>query len=84
MHPRSDRLILGDNALVMASLLQDLEGRLDLIYVDPPFFTNRRYPARIGRGRTLAALQTGRSGRATRTIGLILIPISSSSTGAWR
>ena len=45
-----DRLIFGDNARVMASLLPDLEGRLNLIYVDPPFFTNRRYPARIGRG----------------------------------
>ena len=48
--PALDRLILGDNALVMTSLLQDLEGRLNLIYIDPPFFTNRRYPARIGRG----------------------------------
>ena len=34
----------------MASLLPDLEGQLNLIYVDPPFFTNRRYSARIGRG----------------------------------
>ena len=44
------RLVLGDNLAVMAALLPDLEGRLDLIYADPPFFTNKAYPARIGRG----------------------------------
>jgi DNA modification methylase len=45
-----NRLILGDNLAVMTSLLSDHEGRIQLIYVDPPFFTNRKYPARIGRG----------------------------------
>jgi site-specific DNA-methyltransferase (adenine-specific) len=43
-------LFLGDNLRIMASLLPDYENRLDLIYTDPPFFTNKRYPARIGRG----------------------------------
>jgi DNA modification methylase len=45
-----NRLILGDNLPVMAALLPDYEGRIDLIYADPPFFTNRKYPVRIGRG----------------------------------
>lgn len=45
-----NRLILGDNLTIMASLLPDFEGRVSLIYADPPFFTNRKYPARIGRG----------------------------------
>ncbi|MFL7870218.1 MAG: DNA methyltransferase [Anaerolineales bacterium] len=45
-----DRLILGDNLPIMADLLSEYEGRIDLIYADPPFFTNRKYPARIGRG----------------------------------
>ncbi len=45
-----NRLILGDNLAIMAALLPEFEGRIDLIYADPPFFTNRRYPARIGRG----------------------------------
>jgi len=45
-----NRLYLGDNLAVMAGLLPELEGRIDLIYADPPFFTNRRYPARVGRG----------------------------------
>ena len=30
-------LIWGDNKLVMASLLKQFKGRLDLIYIDPPF-----------------------------------------------
>ena len=44
------RLILGDNQSVMAALLPEYEGRIHLIYADPPFFTNRKYSARIGRG----------------------------------
>lgn len=45
----NDRLILGDNLALMLSLLGDYEGKFDLIYADPPFFTNRHYSARIGR-----------------------------------
>ncbi len=33
----------------MSALLPEYEGRVQLIYADPPFFTNRRYPARVGR-----------------------------------
>lgn len=44
------RLILGDNLRVMSKLLDRYAGRIDLIYADPPFFTNRKYAARIGRG----------------------------------
>jgi DNA modification methylase len=43
-------LYLGDNLGVMTALLPEYEGRMDLIYADPPFFTNKRFPARIGRG----------------------------------
>jgi len=45
-----NRLILGDNLSVMAALLPEYEEKINLIYADPPFFTNRKYPARIGRG----------------------------------
>jgi len=48
-HPGS-RLILGDNLAVMSALLPEYEGRINLIYADPPFFTNRKFSARIGRG----------------------------------
>jgi DNA modification methylase len=34
----------------MSALLAEFEGRINLIYADPPFFSNRRYPMRIGRG----------------------------------
>lgn len=52
-HPQAqidNRLILGDNLSLMAALLPEYEGRINLIYADPPFFTNRKFPARIGRG----------------------------------
>ena len=32
-----NRLIWGDNKVVMASLLREFEGEIDLIYTDPPF-----------------------------------------------
>jgi adenine-specific DNA-methyltransferase len=32
-----NRLIWGDNKLVMASLLKDFRGKIDMIYIDPPF-----------------------------------------------
>lgn len=43
-------LFLGDNLRVMTALLPKYEGSIDLIYADPPFFTNKHYSARIGRG----------------------------------
>lgn len=32
-----NQLIWGDNKLVMASLVKDFKGKIDLIYIDPPF-----------------------------------------------
>ncbi len=46
------QVILGDNLGVMAALLPEYASRLDLIYADPPFFSNKHYPARIGRGES--------------------------------
>ena len=34
-----NKLIWGDNALVMSSLLEKFAGKVDLIYIDPPFAT---------------------------------------------
>jgi len=45
-----NRLIFGDNLAVMSALLPEYEGRIHLIYADPPFFTNKRWKARVGRG----------------------------------
>jgi DNA modification methylase len=46
----ANRVFLGDNLSIMQALLPAYEGKINLIYADPPFFTNRKYPARIGRG----------------------------------
>jgi len=45
-----NRLIEGDNLAVMAALLPEWRGRVNLIYADPPFMSGKRYAARIGRG----------------------------------
>jgi DNA modification methylase len=46
----SNRLYRGENLGIMAALLPEYEGKIDLIYADPPFYTNRQFHARIGRG----------------------------------
>lgn len=44
-----NKLIFGDNLEGMMALLPEYEGKIDLIYADPPFYSNRRYQTRIGR-----------------------------------
>jgi len=34
-----NRLIWGDNKYIMSALLEEFSGKIDLIYIDPPFFT---------------------------------------------
>jgi site-specific DNA-methyltransferase (adenine-specific) len=48
--PIPGQLIKAENLAAMRSLLEQYEGRIDLIYVDPPFLTGRAYRARVGRG----------------------------------
>ena len=45
-----NKLIWGDNLLVMGSLLEKFAGKIDLIYIDPPFATGAdfRFAAEIG------------------------------------
>ncbi len=45
-----NRLIWGDNKLVMASLLQEFRGKIDLIYIDPPFDLSADFSVRIELG----------------------------------
>ncbi len=49
--PPQSRLIRGDNLAIMTTLLPKYEGHINLIYIDPPFFTNRKFSARIGRDK---------------------------------
>ena len=46
----ANRLLLGDCLGVMENLRPEFEGRLDLIYVDPPFLSGKAYRARTGTG----------------------------------
>lgn len=41
-----NRLIWGDNKVVMSSLLPELAGKIDLIYIDPPFGTGQDFSFR--------------------------------------
>lgn len=45
-----NRLIWGDNLHVLASLADELAGRVDLVYVDPPFDSRQDYKVRIAVG----------------------------------
>jgi len=38
-----NRLIWGDNKYIMASLLPEFAGKINLIYIDPPFASDRKY-----------------------------------------
>ena len=47
-----NKLIWGDNLLVMGSLLEKFAGKVDLIYIDPPFATGADFSfvAQVGEG----------------------------------
>lgn len=54
-----NRLIQGDNKAVMASLLPELRGAIDLIVMDPPFDAGTTFPMRlaVGEGDTLQEIE---------------------------
>ncbi|OGG45156.1 MAG: hypothetical protein A3F84_11880 [Candidatus Handelsmanbacteria bacterium RIFCSPLOWO2_12_FULL_64_10] len=43
----NNKLIWGDNLLVMASLMEQFAGKVDLIYIDPPFGTGADFTYRV-------------------------------------
>lgn len=45
-----NRLIWGDNKLVMASLLKEFKGTIDLIYIDPPFDVGYNFSMEVAIG----------------------------------
>ena len=49
-----NRLIWGDNAHVLASLADELAGKVDLVYIDPPFDSRQDYKVRIAVGEATA------------------------------
>lgn len=42
-----NKLIWGDNLLVMASLLEEYAGKVDLIYIDPPFHAGADFSFKV-------------------------------------
>ena len=46
-----NKIIWGDNRYVMASLLEEFAGKIDLIYIDPPFATGDDFSFRVKVGR---------------------------------
>jgi len=52
--PWRNKLIWGDNLLVMSALLAEFAGKIDLIYIDPPFATGADFvfAAHIGDGKS--------------------------------
>jgi adenine-specific DNA-methyltransferase len=73
-----NRLIYGDNLLAMAALLAgddhapSLRGKLDLIYIDPPFDSKADYRTKItlpGIGRADLPVSRGDGGKAERQLG---------------
>ena len=46
----TNKLIQGDNLVALQALLDEYRGKVDLVYIDPPFATNKIY--RVGKERT--------------------------------
>jgi adenine-specific DNA-methyltransferase len=64
-NPRVDdfrnRLVWGDNKLVMASLLQEFKGKVDLIYIDPPFDVGSDFSMKVPIGDSSDPIQKDQS-----------------------
>jgi adenine-specific DNA-methyltransferase len=45
-----NKLIWGDNKAVMASLLEEFKGKIDLIYIDPPFDVGADFSMKVPMG----------------------------------
>ncbi|MGC9260569.1 MAG: DNA methyltransferase, partial [Phycisphaerae bacterium] len=56
-----NRLIWGDNKLVMASLLQEFRGKVDLIYIDPPFDVGADFTMQVPIGDGKEAVEKDQS-----------------------
>lgn len=48
--PWRNRLIWGDNKYIMSSLLKEFAGKINLIYIDPPFATGANFSYRVDVG----------------------------------
>ena len=56
-----NKLIWGDNKLVMASLMKDFKGQIDLIYIDPPFDVGADFTMKVPLGDEKETVGKGQS-----------------------
>jgi adenine-specific DNA-methyltransferase len=56
-----NRLIWGDNKLVIAALLEEFRGKIDLIYIDPPFDVGADFTMSVPIGDTRETVQKDQS-----------------------
>jgi DNA modification methylase len=56
-----NKLIWGDNKLVMSSLLEKFAGKINLIYIDPPFATGANFKFKIQIGEEAEEITKERS-----------------------
>ena len=56
-----NRLIWGDNKLVMASLLEEFRGKVDLTYIDPPFDVGANFTMSVPIGDAKETVQKDQS-----------------------
>ena len=51
----ANKLILGDNLPILKTLLDTYTGKVDLIYIDPPFATNGHFKISSERANTISS-----------------------------
>jgi adenine-specific DNA-methyltransferase len=53
---KNNKLFYGENTIILKSLIEDfgLRGKVDLIYIDPPFSTNNIFTFSEGRSNTIS------------------------------
>lgn len=58
---KENKIFYGENTIVLKSLIEDfqLKGKIDLIYIDPPFATNNTFTFTEGRYSTISNSKDG-------------------------
>ncbi|MCU0238274.1 MAG: site-specific DNA-methyltransferase [Pyrinomonadaceae bacterium] len=55
-----NKLIYGDNLLALKKLSKDYAGKIDLIYIDPPFATNNTFTISENRANSISNIKNGK------------------------
>ena len=52
-------LIKGDNFKTLSSMMETYKNKIDLIYIDPPYNTNRIFKSSTNRNNTISSEENG-------------------------